>query len=476
MVRQDSDQVSHPLDHASSVISPSFRSAGKLSYENAQAVIDGHVLGGVAIAPEHDAGDVAHDIKILNDIATRLRAKRFKTGALAIESAKISFKLDASGRPSDCGTYERRDAHKLVEEFMLLANIATAQHIAVHLPEQAMLRRHDAPIERRLQAFALRAKSSGYPMDTTSAGALMKSFDEITDPVARRIIELRFFKTTGRAKYFCSGMLDIAKYGHFALNVPLYTHFTSPIRRYADLLVHRQLEAILAGGTDAKFTMDRDAVAKVAQQCNIKRDSAKLAQEQSTHLFLCVLIADLTQRYGPVVRQAKVVGVLDAAFDVLIPEFGIEKRVHIDQMPIENHVYDERGPALQIYWSDKDVITWLAENSDDEHLKKMKAAAEAHAQKMEVSTGQAQDESALFDEDEDDQVVLGREEPEQETSKQRLLSLQKVKPTFEGLKSSIGGHKVQEIKEQMTVPVIITADLTKSPPVIKVYSVNPYAV
>ena len=66
-----------------------------------------------------------------------------------------------------------------------------------------------------------------------------------------------------------------------------------------------------------------------------KRDSAKLAQEQSAHLFLCVLISDLTQRYGPVVRQAKVIGVLDAAFDVLIPEFGIEKRVHVDQMPID---------------------------------------------------------------------------------------------------------------------------------------------
>lgn len=66
-----------------------------------------------------------------------------------------------------------------------------------------------------------------------------------------------------------------------------------------------------------------------------KQDSAKLAQEQSAHLFLCLLIADLTQRYGPVIRQAKVVGVLDAAFDVYVPEFGIEKRVHVDQMPIE---------------------------------------------------------------------------------------------------------------------------------------------
>jgi len=99
--------------------------------------------------------------------------------------------------------------------------------------------------------------------------------------------------------------------------------------------------------------MDRDAVAKVTQQCNMyvswtsysshphpdfpisKRDSAILAREQSAHLFLCVLISDLTSRYGPVIRQAKVIGVLEAAFDVSIPEFGIEKRVHVDQMPID---------------------------------------------------------------------------------------------------------------------------------------------
>jgi len=309
------------------------------------------------------------------------------------------------------------------------------------------------------------------------------------DPNARRLLEILSTKAMHRAKYFCAGMLDIAKYGHYSLNTPLYCHFTSPIRRYADVIVHRQLESVLSSGSEPKFAMDRDSVAKVAQQCNVKRDSAKLAQEQSAHLFLCLLIADLTQRYGPVVRQAQVVGVLDAAFDVLVPEFGIEKRVHVDQMPIENHVYDEHSHVLQIYWSERDVITWLAENSDDEHLKKVKQTAEQHAVKMEVASRSVNDESALFDEDEEteeDEVVLGRAEGpstagdvqhgKPETSKQRLLSAAKAAPKFEGLRTLPAGHQVQDIKELMTVPVIVTADLTKSPPVIKVYSVNPYAV
>ena len=123
-------------------------------------------------------------------------------------------------------------------------------------------------------------------MDISSSGALMRSFEAIDNPRARGLLEVLSFKATQRAKYFCTGMLDIAKYGHYALNVPLYTHFTSPIRRYADILVHRQLEAVLQGGgeqistqfaqyfsdifeAEAKYSMDRDAVAKVAQQCNM---------------------------------------------------------------------------------------------------------------------------------------------------------------------------------------------------------------
>lgn len=100
----------------------------------------------------------------------------------------------------------------------------------------------------------------------------MQSLNSVTDDSARRILEILLQKATQRAKYFCAGMLDIAKYGHYSLNVPIYTHFTSPIRRYADVLVHRQLDSVLQAttpGEPPKFTIDRDAVAKVAQQCNM---------------------------------------------------------------------------------------------------------------------------------------------------------------------------------------------------------------
>lgn len=460
------------------------KSAAKLSYNTVQGVLDGKALADVSLTPGHEAPSVENDINLLYDLAKVLRTRRFQQGALRLDSPRLSFKLNDKGLPLDCSQSSLSEASTVVEEFMLLANIAAAQQIAVSLPEQALLRRHDVPIDRRLNSLVERAERLGYTLDVTSAGSLMRSFDAVEEPSALGVLQLLTFKATHRAKYFCAGMLDIAKYSHYALNVPLYTHFTSPIRRYADIMVHRQLESALLGSVDnnAKFNMDRDAVAKVTQQCNIKRDSAVLAQEQSAHLFLCVLISNLTSRYGPVIRQAKVIGVLDDAFDVLVPEFGIEKRVHVDQMPIDNHVYDEHSHTLQIYWSDRDVLTWLAENSDDEHLKKVKENAEQqHAVKMEVASRSVHDEKALFDEDDgDDEIVLGRDnnvevEEEEVESVQREISKTKVIPEFEGLKTTPAGHKIQHIKELMTVPVIVTADLTKSPPVIKVYSVNPYA-
>ena len=97
------------------------------------------------------------------------------------------------------------------------------------------------------KSFVERAQRLGCQIDTSSAGALMHSFGA-ADPAIREILELLSSKATQRAKYFCAGMLDIAKYSHYSLNVPLYTHFTSPIRRYADIIVHRQLDAILQGG------------------------------------------------------------------------------------------------------------------------------------------------------------------------------------------------------------------------------------
>ncbi len=332
------------------------KSCAKLAYDDAQTVIDGGKLPENLDTAEYQPSEVESDIALLNSLAKKLRARRFKDGALKIDNVKLSFELDAEGKPVDCAVHEGREANAMVEEvssvemdiipyecpsahqassvqFMLLSNIAAAQVIAHGLPEQAILRRHEAPIQRRIEGFVERARRLGFAFDGSTSTDIQRGFDAIESTGDKLVLQIAATRSMNKAKYFCAGMLDIAKYSHFALNAPLYTHFTSPIRRYADVLVHRMLDACMnADQPETKFLMEREAVAKCAQHCNAKKDSAKIAQEQSAHLHLCHLIHSLTQQYGPVIRDAKVVNVLDSAFDVVVPEFGIEKRVHCDKV------------------------------------------------------------------------------------------------------------------------------------------------
>ncbi|KAM0790123.1 hypothetical protein ACM66B_005448 [Microbotryomycetes sp. NB124-2] len=450
-------------------------SCAKLAYSDAQEVIEGRPLPAHRVDDAELRSGIEQDILALNSIARNLRKRRFDGGALRIDNVKVSFKLGEHGLPEDCDSYERKESNELIEEFMLLANMSVAGKIAAGLPDQALLRRHESPIERRFEAFLGRMGRLGLDLDGSSAGALMKSIQQVQDETARQTLQHLCTKSMLRAKYFCTGMLDISKYGHYALNVPLYTHFTSPIRRYADVMVHRQLEAVLAGPADSKFTLDTEAVSKVAQQCNVKKDAARTAQEQSAHLFLCVLISQLTTKYGPVVRPAKVIGVLDQAFDVMVPEFGIEKRVHIDQMPTETTVHDEDANTLAIYWKKGvDVLSWLAQAQNDSHLQSIceqevrrKKADRNGSTTTDTASVDTDAESALFDGDEDD-------EGSKRTSKQQERSNSSKPLVFERLEQR-DGHSIQHVKELQTVPVIITADMTKSPPILKVVAINPYA-
>ena len=104
----------------------------------------------------------------------------------------------------------------------------------------------------RQKGFQERGEGFGCKVDVTSSGTIMRSLEAVQDPIIAKILELLSRKATVKAKYFCAGMLDIAKYRHYSLSVPLYTHFTSPIRRYADVSVHRQLDSILQAGGERK--------------------------------------------------------------------------------------------------------------------------------------------------------------------------------------------------------------------------------
>ncbi|KAF9108310.1 hypothetical protein BGX27_008401 [Mortierella sp. AM989] len=224
------------------------RSCAQLSYDDAQKVITTGSLDSKVEVFNHPRSLVEDNIRTFFKLSLILRQKRFDNGALSLNPIKLAFETDEKDTPLEVSVYELKESNRLIEEFMLLANMSVAKQIYDFFPEQALLRRQEEPLEKRMADFIQNMNKAGLELDASSAGALQVSMDAIQDPDIRKVVRLLALKPMHRAKYICSGMLAPNKYHHYSLNVPLYTHFTSPIRRYADIIVHRLLEASLTGG------------------------------------------------------------------------------------------------------------------------------------------------------------------------------------------------------------------------------------
>lgn len=338
-------------------------SCTKLSYEHAQSMIENPTTTIPEqelppISPEHTSEEVHQAILNLHRIAKELRKQRFLDGALRLDQLKLAFTLDhETGLPQGCHVYEYRDSNKLVEEFMLLANMAVAHKIYRAFPERALLRRHPPPQTKMLSDLEEFCDQMGLSVDFTSSGALNKSLTEIFGDdkysLARKeVLTSMCSRPMQMALYFCSGMLqDEEQFRHYALNVPLYTHFTSPIRRFADVMVHRLLAATL--GYRAVPDAEPSVLQKQADHCNDRRMAAKRVHELSTSLFFALLVKES----GPLESEAMVLGVLNQAFDVLVLRYGVQKRIYCNALPLRSHHFQKVGkkPVLTLVWDPEDL-------------------------------------------------------------------------------------------------------------------------
>uniref|UniRef100_A0A7N8XGI7 DIS3-like exonuclease 2 n=1 Tax=Mastacembelus armatus TaxID=205130 RepID=A0A7N8XGI7_9TELE len=300
------------------------RSCVKLAYDHAQSMIEAPDKMFAAeelppVDPVHPIDEIHQAVLNLHSIAKNLRAQRFSGGALRLDQSKLSFMLDKETMmPQGCYVYQYRDSNKLVEEFMLLANIATAHHIYRRFPELALLRRHPPPKAKMVDELQELCDQLGINIDFSSAGALQKSLnntlgDDEYSSARKEVLTHMCSRPMQMALYFCTGVLKEEQvFKHYALNVPLYTHFTSPIRRYADIIVHRLLASSLK------------EVEKQASHCNNKKTVSKRVQELSTELFFGVFVKEC----GPLDSEAMVMGVLDQSFDVLVLRYGVQKRIY----------------------------------------------------------------------------------------------------------------------------------------------------
>ncbi|KAM6948751.1 DIS3-like exonuclease 2 [Aplochiton taeniatus] len=310
------------------------RSCVKLSYDHAQSMIEAPDKLFPAeelppMAPEHPLDEIHQAVLNLHAIAKELRAERFQGGALRLDQLKLSFTLDKETMlPQGCYVYQYRDSNKLVEEFMLLANMATAHKIYRSFPEKALLRRHPPPQTKMVDDLQEFCDQLGLNVDFSSAGALHRSLhtalgdDEYTS-ARKEVLTNMCSRPMQMAVYFCTGVLkEEPLFKHYALNVPFYTHFTSPIRRYADLVVHRLLAASL--GCGLSLELKPDEVEKQASHCNDRKTASKRVQELSSQLFFGVFVKES----GPLDSEAMVMGVLDQSFDVLVLRYGVQKRIY----------------------------------------------------------------------------------------------------------------------------------------------------
>ncbi|MFN2458032.1 MAG: ribonuclease R [Chitinophagaceae bacterium] len=218
----------------------------RFTYEEVQEII------------EQQAGPYLDEILLLNNIAQRLRKKRFQSGAINFSSQEVRFKLDETGKPIGIVVKESKEAHQLIEEFMLLANKVVAEHVSkIKINKKPLpfpYRVHDLPSEEKLLPFMAFAKKFGHKFDTSSPEAIAASFNQMLADAhgkpEQHVLEQLGIRTMAKAIYTTENI------GHYGLAFENYCHFTSPIRRYPDVLAHRILQQIIENSIHAEKKLE----------------------------------------------------------------------------------------------------------------------------------------------------------------------------------------------------------------------------
>lgn len=310
-------------------------SKASLTYEIAQSMIDDLSNN----TPIHQS------LRGLNNLAKILKMKRIERGALVLARADeirfVETESETHERDASLEIQHKRlvETNSMVEEFMLLANIAVANKLLEVFPQQALLRRHPKPSKRNFDDLVESAKVEGFEIRPETGKSLSDSLDRA------KLAQNDFFNLMLRmiatrcmtpAAYFCSGYADpeVISFTHFGLAADLYTHFTSPIRRYADLLVHRLLAGAIGTSKIDKALENSDRIQVMCDQINYRHRMAQLASRASARLHTVLYIKSKKE----LLEEAYVFFVRQNAIQILIPRIAFEYTYFLQ--PAEEWRYD----------------------------------------------------------------------------------------------------------------------------------------
>lgn len=288
--------------------------------------------------------EITESIRLLNKIAIQLKAKRMQAGALNLASPEVRIHLDSAetAGPIDVEQKEMRETNSLVEEFMLLANVAVARHIFQHFPQTAVLRRHAPPPSTNFETLReILKKRRGMDLDVSSSGQLAHSLDLCVDPsepAFNTLVRIMATRCMLSAEYFCSGSVSAETFGHYGLACDMYTHFTSPIRRMADVLTHRQLSASIDyEGLDASLH-SKSHVENILNVVNKRHRAAQMAGRASDEYWVGLAIKRKNEEQGGdavgrvhLVEEAFVIRTFRNGVAVYVNKYGLEGLITFSQ-------------------------------------------------------------------------------------------------------------------------------------------------
>lgn len=336
------------LDENANIVKVEFtksviKSREAFSYERAQLRID----------DPNQKDELTQAMRTLLKLSKKLKQKRLDAGALNLASPEVKVHMDSETfDPNEVEIKKLLDTNSLVEEFMLLANISVARKIYDAFPQTAMLRRHAAPPSTNFELLnEMLQTRKNLTISLESSKALADSLDQCIDPddpYFNTLIRIMSTRCMMAAQYYSSGSFSYSDFRHYGLAVDIYTHFTSPIRRYCDIVVHRQLAGAIGYEPLDLSHRDKQKMEAICRNINKRHRNAQFAGRGSIEYYVGQVMKN-----NQSIETGYITKVFNNGIAILVPKFGVEGLIRLENLTDTPHSAEFIENEFKLVFKDK---------------------------------------------------------------------------------------------------------------------------